>query len=72
MHLVLNMFQDIGHIHESSEPSSSHAAASTFKVCARKLNLLTLRITCLDRLRWRYRGTIVGMFVLKKREEKAS
>jgi len=33
------------------EPSSSHAAASTFKVCARKQSLLTLRITCLDRSR---------------------
>jgi len=50
-----------GHWSHMREPSSNHAAASTFKVCARKLNLLTLRITCLDRSRWRYRGTIVGI-----------
>jgi len=50
-----------GHWSHTQEPSSSHAAASTFKVCARKRNLLTLRITCLDRSRWRYRGTIVGI-----------
>jgi hypothetical protein len=45
------------HWSHTQEPSSSHAAASTFKVCARKRNLLILRITCLDRSRWRYRGT---------------
>jgi len=44
MHLVLNMFiftrQDIGYIREN-QPPSSHAAASTFKVCARKRGLAT-------------------------------
>ena len=50
-----------GHWSHTWEPSSSHAAASTFKVCASKRNLLTLRITCLDRSRWRYRGTLIGI-----------
>ena len=44
------------------EPPSSHAAASIFKVCARKRSLLTLHITCLDRSRWRYRGKVVGEY----------
>ena len=50
-----------GHWSHTQEPSSSHAAASTFKVCARKWNLLALHITCLDRSRWRYRGTLIGI-----------
>jgi len=50
-----------GHWSHTQEPSSCHAAASTFKVCARKRNLLILRITCLDRLRWRYLGTLIGI-----------
>ena len=50
-----------GHWSHTQEPSSCHAAASTFKVCARKRNLLILRITWLDRSRWRYRGTLIGI-----------
>ena len=50
-----------GHWSHTQEPSSCHAAASTFKVCARKRNLLILRITCLDRSRWRYHGTLIGI-----------
>ena len=50
-----------GHWSHTQEPSSSHAAASTFKVSARKRNLLILRVTCLDRSRWRYRGTLIGI-----------
>jgi len=50
-----------GHWPNTQEPSSSHAAASTFKVCARKRNLLILRTTCLDRSRWRYHGTLIGI-----------
>ena len=62
MHLVLEHV----HLHQvhwshTQEPSSSHAAASTFKECARKRSLHTLRITCLDRSRWRYRGTSIGI-----------
>jgi hypothetical protein len=35
------------HWSHTREPSSSHAAVSTFKVCTRKWSLLTLCITCL-------------------------
>jgi len=50
-----------GHWSHTREPSSSHAAASAFKVCVRKRSLLTLRIPCLDRSRWRCCGTLVGI-----------
>ena len=46
-----------GHWLHTRKPSSSHAAASTFIERARKRSLLTLRITCLDKSRWRYHGT---------------
>jgi len=49
-----------GHWSHMRELPSSHAAASTFKVWARKRSLLKLHITCLDILRWIYRGKVVG------------
>ena len=45
---------------QTQEPSSSHAAASTFKVCARKRNLLILRITCLEIPWYIYRHTLIS------------
>ena len=72
MHLVLNMFIFTRTLVTYARIILSPAAASTFKVCARKQNLLILRIACLDRSRWRYRSTLIGIrsFLSRKRDGK--
>jgi len=50
-----------GHWSHTREPATFKPRCSTSRVCARKRSLLTLRITCLDRSRWRYCGTVVGI-----------
>jgi hypothetical protein len=54
----VRLHQGTGHMRELP---SSHAAASTYKIWARKRSLLTQRIACLDKSRQRYRGTVVGI-----------
>ena len=46
MHLLLVIVFTRALVTCNEKLHSSHAAASTFKVCARKQNLLTLRIAC--------------------------
>jgi hypothetical protein len=60
-----------GHWSHTREPSSSHAAASTFKMCVRKRRLLTLCITCWDRSRsiWRYRYSSQHTFISTRKRD---
>ena len=61
IHLVLNMFIFTRTLVTYARTIFKPRCCLNFKVCARKRNLLILRITCLDRSRWRYRGTLIGI-----------
>ena len=56
----VHLHQDIGHICKNHLQATLLPQISKY-AHASKRNLLILRITCLDRSRWRYRGTLFGI-----------
>ena len=62
MHVVLNMLIFTRTLVTFARTTFKPRWCLNFQsVCARKRSLLTLHITCLDRSRWKYYGTVVNI-----------